>query len=61
MSHLCCLFTEDEEDGAPVKVEGQRKMSQDSVHHTTGNELCSFLGKLILVLFAFLFVTFLLL
>ena len=36
---ICCLFTEEEEDGALVKVEGQRKMSQDSVHHTTGDEL----------------------
>ncbi|EPY87714.1 src kinase-associated phosphoprotein 2 [Camelus ferus] len=29
---------EEEEDGAPVKVEAQRKMSQDSVHHTTGDK-----------------------
>lgn len=36
---ICCLFTEEEEDGALIKVEEQRKMSQDSVHYTTGNEL----------------------
>lgn len=29
---------EEEEDGALVKVGGQRKMSQDSVHHTTGDK-----------------------
>ncbi|KAF6302093.1 src kinase associated phosphoprotein 2 [Rhinolophus ferrumequinum] len=29
---------EEEEDTAPVKVEEQRKMSQDIAHHTTGQE-----------------------
>ncbi|EAW93860.1 src kinase-associated phosphoprotein 2 isoform X2 [Homo sapiens] len=29
---------EEEEDSAPVKVEEQRKMSQDSVHHTSGDK-----------------------
>nr|XP_020736382.1 src kinase-associated phosphoprotein 2 isoform X2 [Odocoileus virginianus texanus] len=29
---------EEEEDGALMKVEEQRKMSQDSVHHTTGDK-----------------------
>uniref|UniRef100_A0A8C3VL53 Src kinase-associated phosphoprotein 2 n=1 Tax=Catagonus wagneri TaxID=51154 RepID=A0A8C3VL53_9CETA len=29
---------EEEEDGDPGKVQGQRKMSQDSVHHTAGDK-----------------------
>nr|XP_054415336.1 src kinase-associated phosphoprotein 2 isoform X2 [Pongo abelii] len=29
---------EEEEDSAPVKVEEQRKMGQDSVHHTSGDK-----------------------
>ena len=39
MCRVCCLLTEEEEDSAPRNVEEQRKMSQDSTHHTTGNEL----------------------
>lgn len=35
---VCCSLAEEEEDSAPGKVEEQRKMSQDSAHHTTGNE-----------------------
>lgn len=43
MYHLRChLFTEEEEEGDPEKEEGQRKMSQDIVHHTTGKEWCVF-------------------
>ena len=53
------LFTEEEEENTPEKVEEQRKMSQDSVHPTTGNDWCGFLGKLLLVWFTFPSVTFL--
>ncbi|XP_036719788.1 src kinase-associated phosphoprotein 2 isoform X2 [Balaenoptera musculus] len=38
VQQLKFVLQEEEEDGAPVKVEGQRKMSQDSVHHTTGDK-----------------------
>nr|XP_027788458.1 src kinase-associated phosphoprotein 2 [Marmota flaviventris] len=32
------FFTEEEEDNASVKMEEQRKMSQESVHHTSGDK-----------------------
>lgn len=56
---FCPVFTDEEEDGALGKVEEQRKMSQDSPHHATGNGLGTFLGMLASGLSTFLSVAFL--
>lgn len=44
---VCRLFTEEEEDSSPGKADEQKKMSQDSAHHTTGDQLCRLPGRLI--------------